>query len=228
MMISPESYYETTLKEKTPQEIMKEIRSLKKEINRLKKALEEPWLTGEMPVIAIYPTPLTRIKCSQDYLKRAIRAYNDAGGKYEPTKAEAKALEFDQALESMSKLVFKIGGFFRGWETWTCTVSDDQILMDADFLPVGEPYNPAINAHYLKGEFISGLRELHIGEWKKSYDAPCVCDGTQWELEIHFDGDRKPFLISGSNAYPYNFNDLMEFLGIEWNEEEEEDEQDQD
>ena len=46
MMISPESYYEIALKGKTPQEIMKEIRSLKKEINRLKRALEDPWLTG--------------------------------------------------------------------------------------------------------------------------------------------------------------------------------------
>jgi hypothetical protein len=42
-----------------------------------------------------------------------------------------------------------------------------------------------------------------------------VLDGTQWELEIYFEGNRKPVRISGSNAFPYNFNDLKEFLEID-------------
>ena len=36
MMISPEGYYEVNLKGKSQQDILKEIRSLKREINQLK------------------------------------------------------------------------------------------------------------------------------------------------------------------------------------------------
>ena len=55
-----------------------------------------------------------------------------------------------------------------------------------------------------------------------------VMDGTQWELEIHFDGNRKPVRIYGSNAYPYNFQDLTDFLGIEEEEIEDEEETEED
>ena len=37
---------------------------------------------------------------------------------------------------------------------------------------------------YTKAEFVSGLKELHIGEWKRNYGDPHVTDGTQWELEL--------------------------------------------
>ena len=30
------------------------------------------------------------------------------------------------------------------------------------------------------------FQKLCIHEWKQRYDDPCVCDGTQWELELMF------------------------------------------
>lgn len=39
-------------------------------------------------------------------------------------------------------------------------------------------------------------------------------DGTQWELKIDFSNGHKPLRIYGSNAYPYNFHELMDLLGI--------------
>lgn len=69
MMIGPEGYYEVNLKGKTKQEILKKIRSLKREINQLKRSLEEHFLeTKEM-----FPTRLTRLKCYRNYLDRAIQ-----------------------------------------------------------------------------------------------------------------------------------------------------------
>ena len=58
MMISPEGYYEVSLKEKTQAEILKEIRSLKREINKLKRYIEEHSLELE----EMFPTRLTRLK----------------------------------------------------------------------------------------------------------------------------------------------------------------------
>ena len=175
-------------------------------------------------VLEVFPSRLTRLKCDRDYLERAIRAYEEAGGEYVRSKAEQKDHDFNEALDSMSKLVFTIGGFFCGHETRTFTVSDGQVLVDVEKTMISmdkEEYGP-----YRKEEFISGIKALHIGEWKRTYNDLLVMDGTQWELDIYYNNGRRPTKISGSNAYPYNFDDLKEFLEVEM--EDEEDEQDQD
>ena len=220
MMISPETYYEMNLQGKSPKEIMKKIRSLKIQIGQLKRSIEN----ADDIVCEVFPGRLTRLKCERDYLERAIQAYEEAGGEYVRSKAEQKDHDFNEALDSMSKLVFTIGGFFCGHETRTFTVSDGQVLVDVEKTMISmdkEEYGP-----YRKEEFISGIKALHIGEWKRTYNDLLVMDGTQWELDIYYNNGRRPTKISGSNAYPYNFDDLKEFLEVEM--EDEEDEQDQD
>ena len=221
MMISPETYYEMNLKGKSQEEIMKKIRSLKIQIRQLKRSIENT----DVMAFEVFPSRLTRLKCDRDYLERAIQAYEEAGGAYVRSKAEQKDHDFNEALDSMSKLVFTIGGFFCGHETRTFTVSDDHVLVDVEKTMISmdkeEEYGP-----YRKEEFISGLKALHIGEWKRTYIDPLVMDGTQWELDIYYNNGRRPTKISGSNAYPYNFDDLKEFLEVEM--EDEEDEQNQD
>lgn len=220
MMINPETYYAMNLKGKSQEEIMKKIRSLKIQIGQLKQSIEN---TDDM-VLEVFPSRLTRLKCDRDYLERAIQAYEEAGGEYVRSKAEQKDHDFNEALDSMSQLMFTIGGFFCGQETRTFTVSDDQVFVDVEKTMISmdkEEYGP-----YRKEEFISGIKALHIGEWKRTYNDLLVMDGTQWELDIYYNNGRRPTKISGSNAYPYNFDDLKEFLEVEM--EDEEDEQDQD
>ena len=220
MMISPETYYEMNLKGKSQEEIMKKIRSLKIKIGQLKRSIEN----ADDIVCEVFPGRQTRLKCYRDYLERAIQAYEEAGGEYVRSKAEQKDHDFNEALDSMSKLVFTIGGFFCGHETRTFTVSDGQVLVDVEKTMISmdkEEYGP-----YRKEDFISGIKALHIGEWKRTYNDPLVMDGTQWELDIYYNNGRKAVKISGSNAYPYNFEDLKEFLEVEM--ENEEDEQNQD
>ena len=120
----------------------------------------------------------------------------------------------DHALNSIQKLEFSIGGYFQGYETRTYTVSGEMVALEVIRRPmlIMEEAGPPKYYPFTKEAFITGLKELHIGEWKKSYYNPGVCDGTQWELKIFFDGDRKPVEISGSNAYPHNFCQLREFL----------------
>lgn len=220
MMISPEMYYEMNLKGKSQEEILREIRSLKREIGHLKRSLEDT--TTE--VSEVCPSRLTMLKCNRDYLNRAIQAYEEAGGKYVMSKSEQKDREFNADLDSMSRLVFSIGGFFNGFETRTFTVKGDQVLVNVEKSLITIGKDVKFTPYYKEG-FIVGIKNLHIGEWKKTYDDPCVMDGIQWELEIDFDNGRKPINISGSNAYPYNFDDLKEFLEVEM---EEDDEWDQD
>ncbi len=212
MMISPESYYELNLKGKSQKEIMHEIQSLKREINRLKRIIETP-----SPDIEAFesPVPLTRLKCSREYLDRAIRAYEEAGGTYKLTKMEQKSRDFDQALDSIKTMIFSIGGFFGGFEKRIYTVSGERIKLIIEHDMFENPSDQPTCYPFMKDEFIARLRAFHIGEWKKEYCDPYVMDGTQWELEIMFTEERKPVQISGSNAYPYNFEDLTEFLGLE-------------
>ena len=40
-------------------------------------------------------------------------------------------------------------------------------------------------------------------------------DGTQWHLEIYFSDGHEPVKIYGDNAYPYNFREFQELLGME-------------
>ena len=47
-------------------------------------------------------------------------------------------------------------------------------------------------------------------------------DGTQWSVDIEYEGEHKPVHIDGRNAFPYNFDNLLEFL--EMNKEDDEDE----
>lgn len=221
MTISPETYYEMNMQGKSPKEIMEKIRSLKMQIGQLKRRIEK---TDDM-VLEVFPGRLTRLKCDRDYLERAIQAYEEAGGEYVRSKAEQKDHDFNEALDSMSKLVFTIGDFFCGQETRTFTISDDQVLVDVEKTMISmdkeEEYGP-----YMKEDFISGIKALHIGEWKRTYIDPLVLDGTQWELDIYFNNGRRSTKISGSNAYPYNFEDLKEFLEVEMEDEEYEQNQD--
>ena len=93
--------------------------------------------------------------------------------------------------------------------------------MDVEHFPFLEPSNFEIKPDYplTKEEFLDGIRELHIGEWRARYDPSrfgyAVLDGTQWELEIYFSDGHMPVKIHGSNSYPYNFNKLKELLGID-------------
>ena len=220
MMISPETYYEMNLQGKSPKEIMKKIRSLKIQIGQLKRSIEN----ADDIVCEVFPGRLTRLKCERDYLERAIQAYEEAGGEYVRSKAEQKDHDFNETLDSMSKLVFTIGGFFCGQETRTFTISDDQVLVDVEKTMISmdkEEYGL-----YRKEDFISGIKALHIGEWKRTYIDPLVMDGTQWELDIYYNNGRKAVKISGSNAYPYNFEDLKEFLEVETEDEKYEQNQD--
>lgn len=216
MMISPETYYEFELKGKDQETILTRIVSLKQEINHLKSELENSRYETK---IIILPSPLTRIKFTREYLEMAKRAYTEAGGIYKLSKAEQKDKAFNDSLKDMIRFVFEYGGYFGGFEIRTYTIEGDKVLFDLEHTFHSKPSNLPVYEPCTKAEFIEEIAQLHIGEWKSNYDNPLIMDGTQWSIEIEYEGDHKPVHISGSNSFPYNFDELLEFLEIK-NEEE--------
>ncbi len=214
MMISPNTYFELELKHKPKEEILKEIRQLKREINGLKSELED---FNYDPRTEIYPTRLTRIKTKREYLNVAIRAYEEAGGTYILTGAEQKSRDFDEMLESIKKLTFQIGGFFSGFENRIFTFDGNKVKLDVEQMLLRKmPEDMPTIYPLTKEEFVAGLRQLHIGEWKKEYEDPDTLDGISWEMEISLEGKSRPVKVVGINAYPYNFKELKDLLGVEY------------
>lgn len=211
MMISPEGYYEFELKGKSEAEIMKEIRSLKRTIGKLKTTMEHPDY-----VSIIDPSEDVQLWCTRMYLERAIQALEEVGGTYTPTKAELKSTAFDNNIDFIHKITFEIDGFCQGMNRYVFDFAEDKAkCFVSDWL--AEPEEKPMDMD--KEELLSGIRELHIGEWRRHYTLKrfgyMVIDGTQWEFKIEYSNGAKPECYDGDNAYPYNFSKFLELFGLE-------------
>ena len=208
MMTSPEEYYEYHLKGKSAEQIMTQIRGLKREINRLIRILEHPDYEQ-----TIDPGEDVQLYCTWEYLERAKSALAEAGGTYVPTKAEQKELVFLENMPYICSIIFSIGGFFSGYETRIFTI-DEQVNLRVENLFAAESNESERKLELTKEELFDGLRSLHIGQWRRKYENSSVMDGTQWDLTIVFSNGHRKICISGSNAYPYNFRDFLDLLGV--------------
>ena len=212
MMISPEVYYEEYLQGKSQTEVLQQINFLRQELARLKEVVES---VENSPEAMIMPSPLTRIKCNREYLEMAKLALEEAGGQYVPTDEELRDQSFNSKLAAMYRFTLEIGGFFDGYTKYKYTISGERVLFDADHSFYPKPSNLPVYEPFSREEFVRGIAALHIGEWKERYENLYVLDGTQWSISIEYEDGKEPFEIYGSNAYPYNFEELIEFLGID-------------
>lgn len=224
MMISPETYYEEYLKDKTTDEIIKKIRGLKKQIGHLKNVMEHPEY-GSAPII--HPSEAVQLHWTKEYLQRAIQALEDAGGTYTSSQADVRATAFENNIPNISKIIFSIGGYFSGNSEYTICIGEQLTAtlkeMWSDEMP-----------HFLLNEdgelcsvqeFLEGIANLHLGEWRSKYTPARfgyeILDGTQWELEVQYKNGQKPFKVYGDNIYPHNFSGFLSLLGIDEQEDDE-------
>lgn len=226
MMISPESYYDLYLKGKSEKEILSAIRGLKNQIGHLKNTMEHPDY-GKTPLV--HPTEAVRIWCTRLYLEQAKQALLEMGVSYAPSQAEVKAKQFQDNIDYIRKVRFEYGGYFGGYEFYTITVDEDHIHFDLEHSLYEKPTNLPDTTDYpmSRDDFLDGLRELYIGEWRPSYRTGrfgyVVLDGTQWSLQFEYNNGIKPISYYGSNSYPYNFGKLKALFGIDDDIDDEED-----
>ena len=168
----------------------------------------------------VCPTEDTQLWCTRLYLERVKKALREMGAEYKPTLQEKRATDFDENIESIQKVTLNICTYLERWRIYTAHIGDE-IKFDVENLMNFSPENSAIadDEALTKEEFLEGLRELYIGEWRKNYSIErfgyTVCDGTHWELTIEYNNGHKTFTCIGDNDYPYNFEQLTELFGTD-------------
>ena len=216
MMISPEGFYDAYLKGKTTDEILTVIRSLKREINYLKTTIEHPEYQ-----CMIHPSESTRISCNRLYLEQAKQALWDSDVEYKPSKAEKKALEFNDNVSEIERIVFA------QYNAWGLKKSTSIIFQDEDVvLRKYNPFAPSLEEKVIdrvcnvdRDELFDEIRRLYIGEWRAHYDLKrfdyYVLDGDKWEIIVRFKNGKRTVKKIGVNAYPYNFEAFTELFKMD-------------
>ncbi len=98
-----------------------------------------------------------------------------------------------------SKFKFQIGGFDGGYRT--VRYDGDELLFDATGMDMEiEPADRVRPDPEAWQRFARSCDRVDVWGWRKSYSDPMICDGTQWELKLCWDG--RSVSSSGSNAYP--------------------------
>lgn len=129
-----------------------------------------------------------------------------------------KRIESSDAKASFEEIYFEIGGFCSGYDKYRIVFRNGlaQLVRTPWF---GEP----IEKHYSPEEakqFLNTFEDLHVEYWNSEYNEPYICDGTQWELAVKYEGQRGTVWV-GSNAYPNNWEKLLFLFGIEGDDDEE-------
>ena len=202
MMISPEAFYEMELKGKSVPELRATLFRLRTEIGRMHSIMEGKFA----PEMMIHPSPLVQLVCTRQYFDITVEALKEQGFIYKPTSAEKRVKELYEAIEHVKSITFHMGGFHQGYIKRELTIDPQTKIVTI---------NAAEKTEDESDEKIYALMQLYLPEWKREYMDHDILDGTQWELKVAFDGDVKPLVCTGSNAYPYNFNELLELLEIE-------------
>ena len=207
MMVSSQLVY-NELKSKSDKEVLSEIRKYRREISELKNKLESPI----MDELTTRPSHEVQIICIRQYIEEAKRLLSERGVAYKPTKAEQSSLEFNAHLFEVMEIHIVREGYFIGKNQYVITCGEkSQIVTYENRFRVDNPSGWVIEIDRVT--FISEMQNLYIGEWKSCYYINAL-DGEQWEITfIYKDGTKRTF--KGSNAYPYNFDNLMNLLKIE-------------
>ena len=197
------------LKTENKEELLKLIKATRIKMGRLKAKMEHPDYKNKKEKVC--PSDLVIYKCDRDFLNSAILQYLILGGEYLETKLSLRDSAFNDKLKDIEKITFYSGGFFSTNEKTVIDLSGDELkVMISSFSEVYERIT-----EISKEEFIYQLGELHIGEWRSCYSTKRfgieVCDGVQWALKLEYkDGKKKTY--GGDNAFPYNFDELLDLL----------------
>lgn len=121
-------------------------------------------------------------------------------------------------LVGIEEIYFEIGGFFGGFDKYHIRFNEEgeaSLFTTKWFEPSDRKYFSKEEAAHL----LDGFKSIQVDYWNSEYIDPFVCDGTQWRLAVKYK-DQRATVWEGSNAYPANWNELLSFWGIDYEDEE--------
>lgn len=196
-----------------PEYLLNLLRSYRGRLGYLKSQIEYPD-SGE-----IYDDHFDEIDELWSSIEETRRALAAIGNGYKPPLTVRKALAFAKSLRSIETLHFTVDGRpFQGYEDWTFKFDPDSQEVLVDGCTSCDPPGAMVEdfvSKIGKDEMIQGLERLHLEDWEEDYNSSILA-GTKWSLEIRFRDGRKDLRIEGLNNYPYNFDDLLDLLDVEW------------
>jgi len=218
MMMAPYSYV-AGLEGKTREEALNEIKELRKEIKRLRAAIEEEVHSAEW---RHSPSPDVRISVYYDCIDAAKEYFKEQGWEYEPSREEIRDTEFNERLELIKSIDIAISAptSLRGSVARRFMFNGEEVEVRPFFSlkpPVIGDVSLKIIEERTKSEIIDELREIHMGRWKHKNRIihGFVLDGTEWSVKIRY-SDGKTTMFSGINSYPFNFAGFLELMKIDW------------
>ena len=154
------------------------------------------------------------------YLKRAVEAYQKAGGTVPQTGTEKKKAAWEGSVPAIRKLTLEIGGFFKGSEIRTVLLGGNEPVLWIEHPLERDKKKPEIRTleQKTRDAFLGEFRKIGIEKWKKQYRNDFVLDGESWEFSIGYE-DGKTVKYNGSNAYPSGFGRLCALMGRTGDEE---------
>lgn len=146
-----------------------------------------------------------------DKMTEQFRTLASKDPEYVPTIQEQSDLQFNARLNLISKIIFRIGGFLDGWETYTIDLKAG-IMHIEHWLEKGTDCKIDVDA------FLKGLEKIHVGSWKDDYTTSpytdvAEYDGTEWTLDIQYD-DGFHWVYTGINCCPYNFTSFLKLIDL--------------
>lgn len=190
----------------TRDELKKEIGAVRRRLYRLRKKMEHPDYKNREEWIE--PSDLTVYSVYREYLSHVIIRFISLGGEYRLGRKEKSDNAFNEKIEEIEQIIFERGAYCEFWETYCIDLSGKEVRAFFDDGRIESPlyWND-------KATFLKKLYDLHIGEWKREYRSLC-CDGETWQLTFYYKDDTKREYF-GHLAYPYNYDKLLDLLGVE-------------
>lgn len=208
-----DEHFEYILDDRSSSSIIRGIRRLKIEKNRLKKDIERPrngpW---DDPIF----DEKERIQAVNALIEKGKEQLEKWGEPYKPTVQETAAMTFQNNIEHISKIYFSLGDDER----------QKQISISlSDILTVAVESEPCIllplrleNPKLTKDDFLAVIRSLHMGEWhrnydiEKSYDEDFEVYGVWWKIKIEYNNGQRATTFKGTDLYPYNISEFTKLF----------------
>ncbi|MDR1276411.1 MAG: ADP-ribosylglycohydrolase family protein [Candidatus Accumulibacter sp.] len=126
-----------------------------------------------------------------------------------------KDIDWKWQSRKITEIRFEIGGVFDGYTVYRLALGDSGAeLTEAELFIESEPFRKEglslAEALALRDRFA----EIHTEYWNDDYSDPLALDGEQWQLSVRYSG-ACVLEYYGSNAYPENWNELLDFFGID-------------